>query len=157
MALTGVLKGASGSGGVSTERLCYAVYTGKDTAQIPVMSNLVTDTEFSSYLSYSSSTGKFTVLQDFDAIIVPWVYQYATASSRGEGSFYINSSRAAYYIAETNTMGSMGGKALGVHFTAGDTFWNYTPSSNGYPQQYLKVYKTDEDLSGVLSYANENA
>ena len=151
------VRSGNGGGSTETERLCYAQYVGADTVQIPVMDNLSQEGSYSTYLSYSSSTKKFTVLADFDAIIVPWVTNYRGGASRkSQGAFYINNTSVATYEVTDVNLGTCAGKPMLYSFKANDTFWNYTPATNGYPQQMLKVYR--EVLpTGTLDYEDENA
>lgn len=125
----------------STERLCYANYVGRDTPQIPVMDVLETSDNYSTFLSYDSSTGKFTVLEDFSGIMVTWVREYRAGGANSGGEFYYNDARIAYYNIPTGNLGDTAGYVLWRNFKAGDTFYNYTPSGAGYPQQQLKVYR----------------
>lgn len=130
-----------GGSAVSYERLCYAVYVGDDVEELPTMQTLTQDSNFSEYLSYSSSTGKFTVLKDFDAFFVPWVYQFSTPSgSYANGELYINDVVAARYQVAFRQFGVKAGYPVIRSMKANDTFYNYTPASDGFPQQMLKVY-----------------
>lgn len=147
-----------GGGNITIERLCHAEYVGNDTEEIPTMNTLTEDVNFSDYLSYDSSTGKFTVLADFDAYIVPWVYEYASASAtNGTGKFIINGTDMVFFGTTSRGSGSDGGQPFFVHLSTGDVMWSYTPSSDGYPQQYLKIYKVDNlpsNLASVIASAS---
>ena len=149
-----------GGGSASIERLCYVDYVGNDEQEIPTVRNMEQDTNYGLYLSYSPITKKFTVVQDFDALIVPWVYQYTGAqSTRASGAFYINNTSLVFFKCGTTAEGQTAGKACAASLHAGDTLWSYTPSSDGYPQQRLKIYKvkgiTGSDLNVALTYADE--
>ena len=141
-----------GGSAVEYERLCFAQYVGNDAEEIPTMGTLTEDTNYSEYLSYSSSTGKFTVLADFDAFVVPYVYQYRTPSgSYANGAFYINDTVVKEYQVAFRQSGVTAGYPVVRHMTANDTFYSYTPASDGYPQQMLKVYKINGASSDYIS------
>lgn len=142
--------------GITYERLCFAQYVGNDTEQIPVMDNLTEDTNFDEFLSYSSDTGKFTVLKDFDAFIVPYVYQYSTPTgSYAYGSLYINDTEEIIFHVPYRQTGSVAGYPVVRHMTANETFYSYTPYSDGFPQQMLKVYKMDgASASDITTFQN---
>lgn len=124
------------------ERLCYIVYVGRDTEEIPTISIATYDDNFNDYLEYDISTKKFTVLQNFTALIVPWTYNYNNAASTySHGAFYINNTLARAWDVDYTGERYFRGKPLVHSFSQGDTFYNYTPSSAGYPQQNLKIYK----------------
>jgi len=125
------------------ERLCYVEYENKASAGIPVITSITKDSNFDAFLSYDSTTKKFTVLQDFDAVIVPWVYSYNTASgSYSEGQFLINDVVQVWFAGRTKSKGDIAGQPFAVHLSANDVIWSYTPNSNGYPSQRLKIYRS---------------
>jgi hypothetical protein len=137
---------AKNLGGVTPEadieRLCYIVYVRRDTEEIPTISTQTLDDKFSDYLQYDPTTKKFTVLQDFNALIVPWTYNYDTASSTySHGEFYINETVVSSWTVDYTGERYYRGKPLVTQLHSGDTFYNYTPMSDGYPQQNLKIYK----------------
>lgn len=150
----------NGENSDSIERLCYVEYVGRDTEEIPTISTKTDGSNYSEYLSYSSSTKKFTVLQSFNALVVPWVYQYDEAqSTRARGQFFINNTKVIAVQCGSTLEGEYAGKAFAYHFSQGDTFYNYTPSSDGFPQQFLKVYNITgisvDKLKKALDYINE--
>lgn len=129
-------------GKITYESLCFATYVGNDTEEIPTMQELTESFHFGDYLSYSSSTGKFTVLQDFDAFILPYVFQYLTPSgSYANGAFYINDTLVIDFAVAYRRYGVKAGYPVITQLHQGDTFYSYTPASDGYPQQMLKVYR----------------
>ena len=131
-----------GTSEAEIERLCYIVYVGRDAQEIPTISTATYDDKFSNYLSYDPTTKKFTVLQDFNALILPWTYNYDTASSTySHGEFYINDTLVDSWDVDYTGQRYYRGKPLVTQLHSGDTFYNYTPMSDGYPQQNLKVYK----------------
>lgn len=157
-----------GASGLAFEKLCEATFVGNDAEEHPTLDILDTGADYSNYLSYDSSTGKFTVLADVDILIVPYTYQYQTPSgSRAEGEFYYNkdpesSSQWQEYLTYNvpyRASGSTAGYPVVKNAKTGDYFLVYTPSSNGYPQQMLKVYKLDgsaediELLKSILEFS----
>ena len=138
------------------DRLMYARCVNNDQEEIPAMSNIEQGSNYSSYLSYDSSTKKFTVLQDFTGVVVAWVYAYRTyESSRPDGAFYVNSTQMLAYTATGNAQGSTGGRSGVYNFKQGDTFWMYTPSRRGYPQQNCKVYRVSALSDNIFTFADE--
>lgn len=124
-------------------RLCYVEYVMNDRVEIPTIDSLDTGSNYSNYLSYDNTTKKFTVLQNFTAIITAWVEQANNASSKAKGEFYINNTSVlgTFETPSTNA-GSKSGATKIFDLVQGDTFYSYTPSTNGWPQQHLKVYIT---------------
>lgn len=111
---------------------------------------------YNDYLSYDSDTRKFTVLKNFVALIIPWTFNYDTASATySHGEFYINDIRVLNWESSTKTQGYFEGRCLTRALVAGDTFYCYTPVSDGYPEQNLKVYNlnTSTDSASVLNEA----
>lgn len=107
------------------------------------------DANYNEYLYYD--TGKFTVLKDFVAFLVPWTYNYNTASgTNSTGALYINNTKVREWtVQESKTAGYYEGKTFAVALETGDTFYVYTPSGNGYPQQNLKVYNMNVSADSV--------
>ena len=149
--------GAGGGGGGSVELLFFLECVGQDTPQIPAIQNLELGDKFSEYLSFDSTTRKFTVIKDFSGIATQWVNTYRTASSStSEGDFYINDKQYIHNKCETRYEGDKEGRSLAFKFSVGDVFWVYTPSGSGYPQQYCKVYLSDADFTNVVNFADDN-
>ena len=159
MAWYPVIFNNGGGGGSEFERLCYIEYVMRDTPEIPTIDTIDTSADYADYLSYDSATKKFTVLQTFTAIITAWVEQDRAAGSPGEGAFYINNSRVlGDFATPSAAAGSKAGDSVFFNFQIGDTFWSYTPSSNGWPAQRLKVYKTETlPVSDIYSFTDENS
>lgn len=144
--------------GGSCERLMYLRCVNNDQIEIPSASTLDEGTNYGTYLSYDSSTKKFTVLTDFTAIITCWVYTYQTyEASKSDGAFYVNGTQIIAYEAAGTAAGSIGGKYLSWNFKQGDTFNVYTPTRDGYPQQNCKVYKVGDVPDEVYTFADEEA
>ena len=118
------------------ERLCYVNYNRSSGVEIPTINTIDKGDNFNEYLSYDNARQRFYVSQAFDAVIVPWVVNDKYNRNSATGAFYV---------------GSTAGQPTIFHFRRGDTFYSYTPSSQGYPHQYLKIYKN----TGMLDYTNE--
>ena len=152
------MPGAIADLGGGIERLFYVKCVNNDQTEIPAISNLVQGAHYSDYLSYDSTTKKFTVLHDFTAVIIGWVYTYQTyESSRSNGAFYANGVKLIDYQANGNSAGSIGGKYAIYPFKANDTFWVYTPTRDGYPQQNAKVYMIAPLPDDIYTFADEEA
>lgn len=162
-----VVVNVSGGAGATVERLCVAsensVHDVYDTDNTHIADfggtygTITQDTNYSTYLSYDSTTHKFTVLQGFTAYIIPWTYEYSTASSSyAHGEFYINDTKQSEWVVDYKPEGYYAGAPLVHTFSANDTFYVYTPVSDGFPEQNLKVYKIDSSLAslfeGMITY-----
>lgn len=135
------------------ERLCDVVYVGHDAEEYPVIDtdDSTFDENYDEYLSYDSTTKKFTVLQEFTALLIPWTFNYDTASgSYSHGEFYINDTKVKEWRTDYKSVNYYAGVSLVHSFSEDDTFYNYTPASDGYPQQMLKVYKIDSSLATLF-------
>lgn len=144
--------------GCSCERLLYLHCVNNDQIEIPAASSITQGVKYSQYVSYDSTTKKFTVLQDFTAIIIAWVYTYQTyESSRSDGALYINNSQVIQYEANGTAAGSTGGVYLARNFKQNDTFNVYTPTRDGYPQQNLKIYLLADVPDNIYTFTDENA
>lgn len=147
-----------GGGGAECDRLFFAQGYDNWQVEIPTITSLIQDEKYSEYVSYDTTTKKFTALKDFTAVIVAWVYTYQTyEASRSDGAFYVNSTKLAQYEATGNAAGSVGGVRLIYNLKQGDTFYPYTPTTDGYPRQYCKVYAISDIDDDVFTYTNEEA
>lgn len=151
-------KSPTGGGGSSFTRLCYVEYVMRDTEEIPTIETIDEGDDYSEFLSYDSSTKKFTVLAPFTAIITAWVEQDRNAGSHGQGAFYINNTRVlGEFTTPSSAAGSKAGDSDFYALQIGDTFWSYTTSSNGWPKQRLKVYKIEDlPVTDIKSFDDEN-
>ena len=147
-----------GGGDAQCDRLFYAQGYDNWQVEIPTIASLIQDEKYAEYVSYDTTTKKFTALKDFTAVIVAWVYTYQTyEASRSDGAFYVNSTKLAQYEANGNAAGSVGGIRLIYNLKQGDTFYPYTPTTDGYPRQYCKVYAVSDIDDDVFTYTNEEA
>ena len=138
------------------ERLMYARCVNNDQEEIPAISNIDQGANYSSYLSYDSTTKKFTVLQNFTGVVIAWVYAYrAYDINRPDGVFYLNNTQMLSYETTGNAQGSTGGRSGIYNFKQGDTFWMYTPTRHGYPQQNCKVYRVSNLSDDIFTFADE--
>lgn len=133
---------------------------GNDTMEIVDYSyNMTKGSNCDDYLSYDGEY--FTVLQDFTALIIPWTYNYLTAgSSYSEGELYINNQLAQSWNVAYTGERYYRGKPLVTELHANDTIYGFTPSSAGYPQQNIKIYKikdtdTMDMLQDIFTYFND--
>lgn len=135
----------------SIERLCYCSENSSDSSRSTDHTHIAyfddgtgtitEDTNYSEYLSYDSTTGKFTVLKSFYALLMPWTHNYNTASSTySHGELYINDVSVDSWIVDYVGSNHFKGVSCPVLLNQGDTFYVYTPMSDGYPEQNLKVY-----------------
>lgn len=147
---------ASGGGAANITELCCLQCYGAAYIQIPDMQNLAQYNDYAAYLSYNTSTKKFDVIKDFTALVTGWVYSYDRASSTySEGRTYINGVEKLSYQVDTLVTGDSAGQTGLFSLKAGDTIYPYTPSRNGYPQQYMKIYKFEPfvEVSDAVSTA----
>ena len=154
-----IINGSHESENIITE-LCY--FKGSNDTSGPKISDKVTLSEYNEYeeyLSYNLETKKFDVLKDFTAIITGWVYSYDRSSTTySQGEFYKNRERLASYTVPYVRTGEKAGATVITTVHAGDTIYAYTPNSNGYPQQNLKIYlskPTIEVTDAMKSYTDE--
>jgi hypothetical protein len=134
--------GASGGDAANITELCCLKCYGAASVGIPGMQNLAQYNDYAAYLSYNTSTYKFDVIKDFTALVTGWVYSYDRASSTySEGRTYVNGVEKLSYQVDTIVTGDTAGQTGIFTLKAGDTIYPYTPSRNGYPQQYMKIYK----------------
>lgn len=141
------------SSGISLKRLC-TVYETEDRSVIEIAKMTITkDNDFDKYISYDSSTGKFTVLQAFVGYVIGWVKNYRDASSTcGQGQIRINGTSKTTYSTPTRYKDSTSKKsAVEVSFSEGDMFDFYEPSTNGYAKQYGAVFMGDKSMLGMFT------
>lgn len=151
----------SGGGGASIERLFSASENSSSVRHTDHahkayfddgVGTITEDSNYSNYLSYDNSTNEFEVLQGFTALIIPWTYEYSSASgSYPHGEFYINGTSVSNWRVDYKPQGYFLGTPLIHTFNQGDTFYSYTPSGDGYPEQNLKVYKIDSASASLFT------
>lgn len=156
-----VVVNVSGGGGASIERLFSASENSSSArhtdhthkAYFDDGTGIITeDSNYSNYLSYDNSANEFEVLQGFTALIIPWTYEYQSASgSYPHGEFYINGTMVSNWMVDYRAQGYFLGTSLVHTFNQGDTFYSYTPSGDGYPEQNLKLYKIDSASASLFT------
>ena len=105
--------------------------------------NLTPYANYSNYLSYDTTTNKFTVLADFTGFFRCWVENYQSSGTAPRGKLYYNDTEVLYWEASGTSQGATGGNSTTLHCRVGDTFYITTPTDNGWAKQYIKVYKED--------------
>lgn len=105
--------------------------------------NLTTYADYSNYLSYDTTTNKFTVLADFTGFFRCRVENYQSSATAPRGKLYYNDTEVLYWEASGTSQGATGGNDIEIECKAGDTFYVTTPTDNGWAKQYIKVYKED--------------
>lgn len=134
--------GASGGSAAVLSELCCLTCVGNAWAEIPTMQNLAQYNDYAAYLSYNTSTKKFDVIKDVTVFVTGWVRSYDRASSTySEGRTCVNGVEKLSYQVDTVVTGDTAGQTGIFSLKAGDTIYPYTPNRNGYPQQFLKIYK----------------
>lgn len=147
------------SGGAQPERLVYFVGTEQYGEAIPPALKIDEGAKYSEYLSYDSTTKKFTVLKAFDAMVTCWVREYRDYySDYSYGGFQKNGTTVCgNYRNSGQAIDSVGGTWFYLKFAVGDTF-NAHSETNAYPQQHFKVYLLDLDMpSNFIAFADEEA
>ena len=147
------------SGSTQPERLVYFVGTEQYQEAIPPALKIDEGTKYSEYLSYDSTTKKFTVLKAFDAMVTCWVREYRDYySDYSYGGFQKNGVTVCNnYRNSGQAINSVGGTWFYLKFAVGDTF-NAHSETNAYPQQHFKVYLLDLDMpSNFIAFADEEA
>lgn len=153
----------TGGGGsviqANPQELFCLTCVGNDTEEIPQVDNLAIYGDFADYLVFNTTTRKFEVIQDFTAILVPWVYSYRAASgSYSKGNLIINDTVISAYVVSSRQMGEKAGDMVLVELEVGDEFWVYTPNSDGYPQQFIKGYfAAMTNADDIFAFTDEGA
>ena len=137
--------------------LCYGQAAGNDIIEKPDLTTLNTSADYGKYLSYDHTTKEFTVIAPFKAIITAWVYQYRSPNqTTSEGEFYYNGTKIGKkYKCGSKNLGDTAGLTRAIEVSAGDTFYVYTPSTNGYPQQRIKIYLCNDDAFTTFNTYDE--
>lgn len=154
-------KSLNDGGDLGIELLCEGSAIGNDTEEKVDYSSLTEGANFSEYLSYNHTSKEFTVVKACTVFIIPWTYNYDTASgSYSHGEFYINGTKEANWVVDYRGEGYYAGKPIVKDLSVGDTMYGYTPSSDGYPQQKVKIYRIDSTLKSLfinmMKFNNEN-
>lgn len=139
-----------GSGGSSTERLLFVQYKEEYNLRIPAIDFKTEDSSYSEYITYNSSTNQFEVIKPFRGLVLAWVRQYQSPSSKvPQGEFRINGTTFKRYAAPNTNLDARGGEKFVYDFQVGDTFSSYCFITDGYPQQFFKVFITDMEVKNM--------
>lgn len=103
--------------------------------------DLTTYPDYSSYLSYDTTTNEFTVLADFKGLFRCWVENYQSSGTPPRGKLFYNDTEVLAYTADGTYQGATGEASIEINCRVGDTFYVTTPTDNGWAKQYIKVYK----------------
>lgn len=141
----------TGGGGVvvpAIEWLCTGKAPGNDSAEKVdyTLGRMDISETYYDYLTFDNVFGQdtkdFIVQQDFNALIIPWTYNYDTAlSTYSHGAFYINNTLAASWQVDYMSERFYRGVPIFAELHTNDRMYGYTPSSDGYPQQCIKIYR----------------
>lgn len=106
--------------------------------------NLTTYANYSNYLSYDTTTNKFTVLADFKGLFRCWVENYQSSDTPPRGKLFYNDTEVLDWEASGTSQGATGGNMIEINCNVGDTFYITTPTDNGWAKQYIKVYYKED-------------
>lgn len=106
--------------------------------------DLTTYPDYSSYLSYDTTTNKFTVLADFKGLFRCWVENYQSSGTPPRGKLFYNDTEVLYWEASGTAQGATGGNLIEINCNVGDTFYITTPTDNGWAKQYIRVYYKED-------------
>ena len=137
---------------VSMKYLAYGVcMTDDGSTEINKPLEVTEYTDYSDYLSYDTENNQFEVIQDFEAIIVPYVYCYKTAGGRPQMGLKINDQwiiRTMYAENELNAVGGIGWTLKEYASSgAGDLFTNVIPELNG-----IRIKMSQGDTIALQKY-----
>jgi len=134
--------------------------------------------DYSDYLIYDSDNAQFEVIQDFEAIIVPYVYCYRTAGGRPQMGLKINDQwimRTIYAENELNAVGGIGWtlkeyassgagdlftdviselNGIRIKMSQGDTIALQKYRDTGWTRFCIKIYKLCEVNSDIDNFMN---
>ena len=144
--------GSGGESGLTVEYLAYANCPTDDGSSGINKPLTVTEyTEYEDYLTYDSVNNQFEVLQDFEAILVPWVYCYQKAGGRPQMGLKINDNWIARAIYAENEVGSVGGIAFTIndYVTANQAYFPNNPIFNG-----IRIKLSQGDTISLQKYSD---
>ena len=128
---------AKNLGGGTSVKLQYLAYgvcmTDNGASEVNKPLTVTQYTDYEDYLTYDSTNNQFEVLQDFEAIIVPWVYCYQQAGGRPQMGVKINDEWIARAIYAENEVGATGGIAFTMndYISANQAYFPNNPVFNG--------------------------
>lgn len=157
-------KNLGGAEPVKIKYLCYGVCeTDNGATEVNKPLTITQYTDYTTFLSYDSTNDQIEVLQDFEAIIVPWVYCYKEAGGRPQMGLKLNGNWLARALYAENSVGSAGGlaftmneyvtanqsyfpnnsafNAIRIKLSQGDTLSMQKYSDTGWASARIKIYK----------------
>ena len=157
---------SGGGGGVTAKYLCRG-HCDVDSGETEVNKELTVEeyTDYEDYLTYDTTNNQFEVLQDFEAILVPYIYCYQQGSSAPQMDVMINGSRYIETMRGINTVGTTQGVAgwLGlpseydsvrIKLSQGDTIALQKYVDTGWTGFNIKIYKLCGVNSSIDSFMN---
>ena len=173
------------SGGGNPTLVKYLVYgrcpTDNAVTDVNKPLTLTTYDGYSDFLTYDTTNNCFVVLQDFDAIIVPWVRCYSTGGSGPQMGLVINGEYVIQQIRANNEIGAVGGirkhyidevgndnppqsfNGLHIRLSQGDTISLQKYVDTGWSDFNIKIYKAwytspsvDNFFNSVYTLSDDN-
>ena len=148
------------SGGGVTAKYLARGHCDVDSGETEVNKQLTMEwyNDYQNYLSYNSTNNEIVVQQDFEAILVPYIYCYQQGSSAPQMDVMINGNRYIEAMRGINTVGTTQGIAgwmdlpsefdsVRISLSQGDTIALQKYSDTGWTGFNIKIYK----LCGVNS------
>lgn len=156
----------SGGGGVTAKYLCRG-HCDVDSGETEVNKELTVEeyTDYEDYLTYDTTNNQFEVLQDFEAILVPYIYCYQQGGSAPQMDVMINGSRYIESMRGINTVGTTQGIAgwlelpsefdsIRMRLSQGDTIALQKHTDTGWTGFNIKIYKLCGVNSSIDSFMN---
>jgi len=160
---------SGGGGGVSAKYLCRG-HCDVDSGETEVNKELTVEeyTDYEDYLTYDTTNNQFEVLQDFEAILVPYIYCYREGSSAPQMDVMINGSRYIEAMRGINTVGTTQGisgwlglpsefDSIRMRLSQGDTIALQKNADTGWTGFNIKIYKLCGVNSSIDSFMNSIA
>lgn len=156
----------SGGGGVSAKYLCRG-HCDVDSGETEVNKELTVEeyTDYEDYLTYDTTNNQLEVLQDFEAILVPYIYCYQQGGSAPQMDVMINGSRYIEAMRGINTVGTTQGIAgwlglpsefdsIRIKLSQGDTIALQKYTDTGWTGFNIKIYKLCGVNNSIDSFMN---
>lgn len=156
----------SGGGGVTAKYLCRG-HCDTDSGETEVNKELTVEeyTDYEDYLTYDATNKQLEVLQDFEAILVPYIYCYQQGNSDPQMDVMINGSRYIEAMRGINTVGTTQGIAgwlglpsefdsIRIRLSQGDTIALQKYNDTGWTGFNIKIYKLCGVNNSIDSFMN---
>ena len=157
---------SGGGGGVTAKYLCRG-HCDVDSGETEVNKELTVEeyTDYEDYLTYDATNKQLEVLQDFEAIIVPYIYCYQQGGSAPQMDVMINGNRYIEAMRGINTVGTTQGIAgwlglpsefdsIRIKLSQGDTIALQKYVDTGWTGFNIKIYKLCGVNSSIDSFMN---